>query len=82
MTDVIVVFHLGQYFVVLPPFLTAQKIKISKKKKKEKKHLEISQFYTTVHKIMIICYTILEIWRVTNMIVVFYFGQFFVILLP
>ena len=44
---------------------------------KMKKHLEISSFYTCVPKLMIIGYTILEIWQVTNVIVVFHFGQFF-----
>ena len=59
---------------------TAEKIKISKKmKKKKKKNLEIS-FYTSVPKIMTICYTILEIWHVTNVIVLFCFGQFFTLL--
>ena len=44
---------------------------------KMKKHLEISSFYTSVPKLMIIGYTILEIWQVTNVIVVFHFGQIF-----
>ena len=38
MTDVLVIFDYGLFFVLLPP-LTAQKIKILKKRKK---HLEIS----------------------------------------
>ena len=33
-------------------------------------------FYTSVPKIMIICYTVLEIWCVTD-VVIFYFGLFF-----
>ena len=47
------------------------------KKKKKKKHLEILSFYTSVPEIMIICYTVPEIWHVTNVIVIFYFGLFF-----
>ena len=43
--------------------------------KKKKTHLEIS-FDTSAPKIMIICYTVLEIWHVTEVIVVFDFGQF------
>ena len=39
--------------------LTAQKMKISKIKKK---YLEESSFYTSVPKIMIICYTIVWMW--------------------
>ena len=57
---------------ILYPFtpLTAQKIKIKKKlKKKRKKRLEISSSYTSVPKIMIICYTIPEIWHVTKVII-------------
>ena len=53
------------FWAIFCPFtpLTAQKIKILKK---WKKHLEISSFYTSVPKIMIICYTVPEIWRVTD----------------
>ena len=54
--------------------LTAQKIKI---KKKWKIHLEISSFYTCVLKIMIISYTVPEIWCVTDVIVIFHPGLFF-----
>ena len=45
--------------------------------KKWKKRLEISSFYTSVPKIMIIGYTVPEIWQVTDVIVIFHFGQFF-----
>ena len=63
------------FWTIFCPFtpLTAQKIKILKK---WKKHLEISSFYTSVPKIMIICYTVPEIWYVTDVIVIFYFGFF------
>ena len=45
------------FWAIFCPFtpLTAQKIKILKK---WKKHLEISSFYTSVPKIIIICYTV------------------------
>ena len=50
------------FWVIFCPFtpLTTQKIKILKK---QKKHMEISSFYTSVPKIMIICYTVPEIWH-------------------
>ena len=70
-----------EFFVILGHFLpfyftplTIQKIKILKK---WKKLLEISWFYTSVSKIMIISYTIPEIWRMTDVIVNFHFGIFF-----
>ena len=46
---------------------------------KMKKTLEISSFYTSAPKVMVICYTILEIWRVTNLIIfiVGYFLSFY-----
>ena len=47
--------HFGPFFALLPP--TTRKIKILKNRKK---HLEISSFYTSVSKIMIICYTVPE----------------------
>ena len=65
------------FWAIFCPFtpLTARKINIKKKKRKRRKHLEISSFYTSVPKIMIICYT--EIWHVTDVIVIFHFGLFF-----
>ena len=57
--------------------LTARKIKMSKKWKKP---LEISSFYTSVPKIMIIYYTVPEIWHVTYVIFIFHFGLFFALL--
>ena len=55
------------FWAIFCPFtaLTAQKIKI-KKKKKWKKSLEISSFYTCVPKIMIRWCTVLEIWCATD----------------
>ena len=62
------------FWEISSPFtwLAVQKVKISKQ---WKKHLEISSFYTSVPKIMIICYAVLEIWHMTHVIVVFHFGQ-------
>ena len=52
-------------------------------KNMKKNHLEISSFYTSVPKIMIICYPVLEIWRVTDVIVFFFhFGLFFALYRP
>ena len=58
-------------FVILDRFfpftpLTTWKIKILKDWKKP---LEISSFYTRVSKIMIICYTVPDIWRMTDVII-------------
>ena len=55
-------------------------MKTSKKKQKKKNHLEISSFYTSVPKIMIICHTVPEIWHVTYIIVIFHYGLFFALL--
>ena len=40
------------------------------------KHLEISSFHRSVPRIMIIRYTLPEIWHVMDVIVIFYFGLF------
>ena len=63
------------FWATFCPFtpLTAQKIKISLKWKKV---LEISSFYASVPKIMIICYIVLEIWHMMYVIVVFHLGNF------
>ena len=37
-------------------------------------------FYTSVPKIMIICYTVPEIWHKTYVIVIFHFGLYFALL--
>ena len=54
-------------------------MKISKKKKK-KNPLEIPSFYTIVPKVMIIGYTIPEIWCMTHVTFIFHFGLFFALL--
>ena len=53
--------------------LTAWKMTILKK---WKKHLKILSFYRSVPKIMIICYTVPEVWNVTDVIVIFHFRLF------
>ena len=75
MTDVIVIFHFGPFFALLP---LLEKWKFQKN---EKKSLEISSFYTSVPKLMIICYTVPEIWHVMDVILIFHFGLFFFFLL-
>ena len=66
------------FFCTFTP-LTTQKTKIFKK---WKKHLEILLFYTSVPKIMIMCYTVPEVWHVTDVIFIFQFGLFFALLTP
>ena len=60
-----------------PPPPISPKNKNIKNIKKIKKHLEISPFYTSAPKIMIIGYTVPEIWHMTDVIVIFHFGLFF-----
>ena len=55
-------------------------MKMSKQKKEKKKHHEILSFYASVQKIMIISYTLPEIWHVMDVIDVFHFGQFLALL--
>ena len=57
---------LGHYWPFYPP----------NSPKNVKKTLEISSFYTSISKLVIIGYTVLEIWHVTNVTVVFHFGNF------
>ena len=63
--------------------LEAWKLKIKKKKKMPGDNitlqLEISSPYNSVAKIMVICYTVPEIWCVTD-VVIFHFGPFFALL--
>ena len=51
-------------------------------KKTKKKHLEILSFCTSVPKIMIICYTVPEIWRKTVAVVSFPFWTIFLPFYP
>ena len=73
-TDV-VIFHFGQFFTLL----TTNSLK-NQNFKKMKKSLEISSFYILVPEIMIISYTVPEIWHMTDVIVIFHFGLFFALL--
>ena len=63
------------YFSLLPP----KQRKELKIQNNEKKGLQIS-FYTSVLKIMIICYTVPETWHVSDVILTFHFGQFLALL--
>ena len=63
------------------PFYPSNSLK-NQNLKKWKKYLKISSFYTSVPKIMIICYTVPEIWHVSDVIVIFHFGWFFSLLPP
>ena len=47
--------------------------------KKLRKSLEISSFYNSVPKIMILCYILPEIWHVKD-VIIFHFGSSFAIL--
>ena len=67
------------FWAIFLPFYPPNNRKIENFKK-IKKCLEISSFYTSVSKIMIICYTVKVIWHVTNVIVIFHFGLFFTLL--
>ena len=62
-----------------PPNSLKKKIQ---KNEKKKKCLEIPSFYTSVPKIMIICYTVPEIWYVMDVNVIFHFGLYFSLLPP
>ena len=73
--DVIVVFHFG-LFSLFYPSNSQKNENFKKKKQKKKKHLEISSFYIRLPKIMILCFTVPEIWRITDVIVIFDFGLF------
>ena len=68
------------FLAIFCPFtpLTTQKLKIFKKWKKQQ---EIPSFYTSVPKILIISYTVPEIWRLTD-VIIFQFGSFFALLPP
>ena len=69
-------------FDILGHFLPFYPTKPKKSKflKNEKECLEISSSYTSAPKIMIIYYTIPEIWCMTDKTFIFHFWLFFVIL--
>ena len=66
------------FWAIFCPF-TAQKMKISKKKKNDWRYHYLTQ---TVPKIMIIYFIVPEIWHVTDVIVIFHFGLIFALLPP
>ena len=72
------------FWAILCPFspLKPKKWKYQKTEKKKKNLLEISSFYTSVPKIMIIGYTAPEIWCVPDVIVIFHFELFLTFHLP
>ena len=67
-----------QFFTLLPPWLP----KKSKFGKSKKKTLETSSSFICVPKIMIRWCTVLEIWCVTDVTVIFHSGPFFALLPP
>ena len=67
------------FFCHLGPFFALQKSKFQKNGKNTWWYHHF-WFYTSVPKIMIIGYTVPEIWHVTDVIVLFYFGLFFAFL--
>ena len=73
-TDVII-FHFGLFFALIP----SNSLKNENINNNKKKRLEISSFYTSVPKIMIICSTVTEIWCMTD-VIIFHFGLFFALL--
>ena len=73
--DVIVIFHFPLFFALLPP-KQPEKQKFQKNEKK-KNQLKKSSFYTSVPKLMIICYNVPEIWCMTDVIAIFSFWAIF-----
>ena len=71
-------FSLWAIFFAFTP-LTTRNMKNSTKMRKT---LEISSFYTSVPKIMIICYTVPEKWHMIHVIFNFHFGLFFALSPP
>ena len=63
------------FWAIFGPFNPLTCLK-NKNFKKWKKHLEISLFYKSVPKIMIICSAVPEIWHVTDVLLFFILGYF------
>ena len=76
----------AKFFVILDRFLPFYSPSLppnnlkNQNFEKMKKMLELSLFYTSVPKIMIKCYTVPEIWHMTDIMVIFHFGLFFALL--
>ena len=68
------------FFIILGHFLPFYNPKNQNFEKLGKKHQEIWSFYTSVPKILIICYAVPEIWHVMDVIVIFHFGLLFALL--
>ena len=66
------------HFLPLPP----NNLKNQNSVKKKKKSREISSFYTSVPKIMIICYTVPEIQHMMDVDFIFHFWLFFCFFTP
>ena len=66
-----------EFFIILGYFLPFSPTKNPKNHnfRKWKKTLDISSSYTAVPKIMIICYTVPDIWHVMD-VIIFHFGHF------
>ena len=75
MADVKLIFILG-YFLHFYPI---NRLKNQTFLKVKKKHLEISSSYISVPTIMIICYTVPEIWCMMD-VIIFHFRLFFALL--
>ena len=63
------------FWIIFCPFTTLATLR-PKFSKKWKTRLEISSFYTSVTKAVIICFTVALIWNATDVFVVFHFGLF------
>ena len=76
--------QLTELFLILGHFLPFYPTNNRKNQnfEKTKKMPGDTSFYTSAPKIMIIYYTVPEIWHLTDVIVIFHIGQFFAILPP
>ena len=74
-------FHFGYFLPFYFPNSPKNQIFLQNgKKKKPSWRLEIPSFYISITKFMTICYTVPEIWHMTDAIVIFHFGLFFALL--
>ena len=67
-------------WTIFLPFYPNNNLKNQNFEKMKKKLVEILSFYTSAPKIMIICYTVPEIGRVTDVTFIFHFGLFFALI--
>ena len=67
-------------FTLLPPYSpknqNVEKGKQKQQQQQQQKNLEMLLFYNDVPKIIIICYTVPQIWCITD-VIIFHFGPFF-----